>query len=419
MAQKTGREEIKAGDRAAVQFSLLGLIVFSILLLGIGAVASYGFATAHTRTVQTAISSSDIGAAPTNLPPWGELLIRDAELEQPEEYIAFELQTNRAEQWFLDGMNPAQAHVMMLACGMPETEAGRACSQLLTTNASGVVIQPDDQLILSLTPAVRAKLYGKLAGNDANHYMRFPFCYPGKSLDECLDQTSMSKETTALVRKLAYPRGDAQCLSDYEWLLQHVSGDAARLSLVKALSRQTVAFVRVHIRPETDIERLIGYWGSAPGVHVRDVRPLLESVSRLEGGGNISVMYLLPQFARQRLYTFPMPGDPPMDCHWSTMNFFNETPDNRFLDAAYTTRYVLDHYYQVAKPTAYGDVIFVLDEKGNAIHSGVYICDDIIFTKNGNNFAQPWMLMHMKDLLARYASTENPTRMVAYRNKER
>ncbi|HEX4342297.1 MAG TPA: hypothetical protein VH255_02845 [Verrucomicrobiae bacterium] len=421
MARNKGKGGSKTADRAGVQFSLLGLIVFSVLLMGIGALVSYGFAASHLKATRM-VSSSDVGPAPTNLPPWGELLVRDAELEQPEEYVAFELQTNRVEQWTFAGMNPTQVRDLMSTCGLPSDEINHA-AQLMKTTVSGVTIEPDDQLILSLAPSVRAKLYGKLSGDDANHYMKYPFCYPGKSLENSLDENSMSKETIALIRKLCYPRGEAQCFSDYEFLLQHVPTDAARLSLVKALSRQTVAFVRLHIRPGTDIDRLLGYWGSAAGVRMKDTRPLLESVSRLEGGGNVSLLYLLPQFARQRLYTFPLPStkadDPAMDCHWSTMNFFNETPDDRFSDSTYTTRYVLDHFYPVAKATYYGDIIFILDEKGNAIHSAVYICDDIIFTKNGNNFAQPWALMHMKDLQARYANEESPTRMVAYRNKDR
>jgi hypothetical protein len=65
---------------------------------------------------------------------------------------------------------------------------------------------------------------------------------------------------------------------------------------------------------------------------------------------------------------------------------------------------------------AYGDIILLLDEHGGAIHSGVYLAEDIIFTKNGNNFAQPWMLMHLKDLVAEYTADMAP-RVVAYRNK--
>ena len=107
-----------------------------------------------------------------------------------------------------------------------------------------------------------------------------------------------------------------------------------------------------------------------------------------------------------------------MDCHWSTMNFFNETPDDRFSDTAFTSKYIGDHYYQIAQPSAYGDRIFLIDANGAAIHSGVFIADDIIFTKNGNNYAQPWMLMRLKDLLARYGTSDVAPRVVVYRNKD-
>ena len=98
------------------------------------------------------------------------------------------------------------------------------------------------------------------------------------------------------------------------------------------------------------------------------------------------------------------------------MNFFNTTPDNRFFDPKYTVDYLLSHYYKIGKPTAYGDLIFLLNKYGGAIHSAVYLADDIVFTKNGNNTAQPWMLMHLKDLLAEY-TTDVPPQVVVYRDK--
>jgi hypothetical protein len=139
---------------------------------------------------------------------------------------------------------------------------------------------------------------------------------------------------------------------------------------------------------------------------------LLQNGNSLDRAGMhaLPITNLLPQFARERLYTYPLPsqpGDPMMDCHWSTLNFFNETPDNRFADPNYTVPYLKDHYYQVAKATRYGDLIFLLDGKGNAIHSAVYIADDIVFTKNGNNYMEPWMLMRLKNLLANYSVLGN------------
>ena len=200
-------------------------------------------------------------------------------------------------------------------------------------------------------------------------------------------------------------------------ILGGLHSDAERFELVKALSRQAGLLVRVRIRPDTDIDRLLGYWGR--GIQVKDTRPLLESIQRLPEGGNVSIIYLLPQFARQRLYTFPQtpkPGDPPIDCHWSTMNFFNDPPDQRFTDPSYTVQFLRDRFYSVSKPTLYGDVVLVLDKEGNAIHSAVYLADDIVFTKNGNNYTQPWTLMRLKDLLASY-SADGPPPMAFYRNR--
>src|SRR5262249_14260033 len=109
-------------------------------------------------------------------------------------------------------------------------------------------------------------------------------------------------------------------------------------------------------------------------------------------------------------------GDTAMDCHWTSLNFFNEVPDDRMADSKFAASYLMANYYQVGKPTAYGDIVLLLDANGNAIHSAVYLADDIVFTKNGNNFAQPWMLMRMKDLTSRYVS-DQPPRILAYRNK--
>ena len=78
--------------------------------------------------------------------------------------------------------------------------------------------------------------------------------------------------------------------------------------------------------------------------------------------------------------------------------------------------YLATHFYQVARPTLYGDIVFLLDDRGEAVHSAVHIAADIVFTKNGNNYAQPWMLMHLKDLLSMY-TTDNPPQVVVYRSK--
>ena len=107
-----------------------------------------------------------------------------------------------------------------------------------------------------------------------------------------------------------------------------------------------------------------------------------------------------------------------MDCHWSTMNFFNEVPDDHYNDSAYMVKCLLTNYYQIAAPTQYGDVILFLNDEGNnAVHSAVYLAGDLVFTKNGNNMAQPWMVMHLPELTEKYES-DGPAKIVVYRNRK-
>jgi hypothetical protein len=165
---------------------------------------------------------------------------------------------------------------------------------------------------------------------------------------------------------------------------------------------------RIAVNQNTDIDKLAAYWGNVPNVRFTDIRPLFESLRQLPEGGSISLLYLLPKFARDRLYTFPLPpqpGEPAIDCHWTKFNFSNETPDNRFNDANFTVEYIRKNFYQIGVPSSYGDILLLMNDKNEVKHSAVFLADDIVFTKNGNNYRQPWMLMHIPNLLATYPAT--------------
>jgi hypothetical protein len=308
----------------------------------------------------------------------------------------------------------------MLSSGLTESQADRALAPGRVSSSNGnTILSPENDLVASLSPEIRANLYHELAHSPENEHMRFPFCYSGNTFEEAFATNHVSAAVTAMVKKLMYPRGELQCFSDYELVLLQIPDKDEQMRLLRALSSESAVMAGVRIRPDTDTDKLLGYWAWPGGIRIKDVAPLLESLKHIPDG-RIGLVYLLPQFARQRLYTFPMPsrpGDPAMDCHWSTMNFFNEVPDDRFTDPAYTVKYLESNYYQIARPTKYGDIVLFLDgDSNNAIHSAVYLADDIVFTKNGNNMAQPWMLMHLKDLTRKYES-DGPGRMLIYRNR--
>ena len=428
-AKKRNGNHSDAG--VTIQLHLLGIVVFSASLVLASALVTYGFVRIHeaggggrnSPQLHTDTNSAGIvEIETTNVPPWGQLSVRNIDLEQPEEYAAYETDTNRVETWVFEGMNPDAVRTVMQSSGLSADQIGKALSpaSMIYTN-SNTVITPDSNLVFGIPPEARAKLYSVLGHFSANALMQFPFCFPGNTFNERVDKSSISDATLTLLQQMLYSRGDVQCFSDLEVLLRNVPDEDERLQIVEALSHQSAVLMGIRVWPDSDIDKIVGYWGWPTGVRLMDVRPFLESLKRESNGGAASILYFLPPFARARLYTYPLPshpGDPVMDCHWSTMNFFNETPDNRFSDPKYTVDYILAHYYKIAKPSMYGDLVFLLNEKGDAIHSAVYLADDILFTKNGNNSAQPWMLMHMKDLVAEYSVNGEPN-IVIYRNKDR
>lgn len=403
-----------------VQFNLLGLVLFTVSLVTVTGVLSFALARPAPRTGQARAGSLDLAddRPPQEMPPWGELMAYDTQMERPQEYMAWEIKSSGVPTWNFDQKNPEQVRKLLQECGLSGPQVEQALSpRCVSVTPTGTILKPADELILSLAPEARARLYARLARNQANHYMHFPFCFPGNSFDEIAGSGAVQPEYISLVRSLLYRVGDASYFSDFEVVMRRVSSEDQRLALVKLLSSQSAVLARLRIRPTTDIDKLLGYWAWAPGVRFTNLRPLLDSLKRLESGSSVSLLYFLPPFARERLYTYPLPsqpGDPVMDCHWSTLNFFNQRPDNRFADPAYIVPYLATNYFQVAKASRYGDLIFLLDDDSQAIHSAVYIADDIVFTKNGNNYMTPWMLMRLNKLLATYSVAGTP-RVQVYR----
>ncbi|AOS45391.1 hypothetical protein Verru16b_02472 [Lacunisphaera limnophila] len=119
----------------------------------------------------------------------------------------------------------------------------------------------------------------------------------------------------------------------------------------------------------------------------------------------IDVVHLLPRFARGLLYTYPSPDvplDQSPDCHWTSMNFFNDPPEPRFQDITYLRESLITNYARVEAAPVMGDLLLLTQPDGQVIHSCIYIADDIVFTKNGQSPSVPWTLTTLADLQAFY-----------------
>jgi hypothetical protein len=417
-------EEISLGTE--LRFTLSGLVAFTTTLVLVSSLVT--FAAAH-RTLPRAqaahrkvsLTTEDpegrADPAPASQPPWGELRLRDIELDRPDEYASFELSAGRAA-WVFPGATREQVASLFASAHLPNEQIARALGPALSeTSGDGIVVHPDLSLALALTPEDRAILYRALGRNEANRYMRDPFRTRPGEVEKWSAQVG-DAGFGELVQRLLYPCGKLLCFSDYELGLSQLPDDQQRILFAKALTRRRAVMARLRVRPDTDLDKLVAYW--APGARAKDVRPLLESMQRLPEGGTVNLAYALPPFARLHLYTYPTAvgggDDPTLNCHWSTLNFFNETPDSRFADLAYLNAYLGQHFFRVGAPARFGDRIFLVNGGGFPVHSAVYLAGDVVFTKNGFGVGQPWMLMHLDDMLDYYGFAE-PLTMLVYRDK--
>ncbi len=412
----------KQRETAAVtntfQFTLAGLIVFSLALMGGASFITYKLAGNRPTSLQAGStvdpkdksSSSHTGA-------WGTLLMRDIQIERPVEYLTDEVANPKPQVWTFTKMKAAAVKDFFQQHGVTAAQVEEAGT--FTENETGTVLLPADKFIQALSSEQRQKFYPALAGFGVNLYLDYPYIFPGDDLQGIYTDGRLHPDDVALLKRLVYPNGTAQQLADYQFLLGKIPTVERRVALTRALSRQSAVLARLAVQPDTDIDKIASYWSNVPNVRFTDIRPLMESIKQLPEGGSISLLYMLPKFARDRLYTFPLPaeaGEPVMDCHWTTFNFCNETPDNRFNDPNYAVQFIRKNYYQIAAPSLYGDIVLLMNDKQEVKHSAVYIAADIVFTKNGNNFRQPWMLMRIPDLLATYPSTP-PMKAVYMRRK--
>ena len=403
------------------QFTLAGLIIFSLALIGSSAFLTYRFAPSSQPGLEQtfAVDPKDKSNS-VRTGPWGTLMTQEIQLERPAEYLTEEVANPQPEVWTFNGMKPDAVKAFFVKNGLSTEQIAAAFTPGdFTEIGSGTEIRPTDKFLLSLDGDARRKLYLAMAGMGVNLYLDYPYIFPGDLVETIYNDSRLNPQDVALFRQLLYINGGSQQLSDYPFLLGKIPTVERRVALARSMSRQSAVLARLVIRPDTDIDKIAGYWGSMPNVHFTDIRPLMESLKQMPQGGNVSLLYMLPKFARDRLYTFPQPpqpGDPTMDCHWSTFNFSNETPDNRFNDPTFAVQYIQKNFYQIAAPSLYGDIVLLMNDKQEVKHSAVYLADDIVFTKNGNNYRQPWMLMRIPDLLSTYPSTP-PMRVIYMRHK--
>jgi hypothetical protein len=318
-----------------------------------------------------------------------------------------EKRLNPAE-WFFEDISESQLVRFLNACDLRPVER----STLLDRRAwhitrQGCTIRPPEQLVWSLTPRARTQIYAVLAKSPANFPQCFPFRFSLNGFERKFKDSGLPVEEVDKIRRLTYTNGQYLCFTD----LQAAKAALRRPEfedLVETLYGLPTYILRLRVDPDSDVEGLVRYWGR--GGREKNLAPLLYSLAKVPGGTTISISHLLPPFARLRLYTYPYtlkdPSAARQDCFFTALNFFNETPDTNFFNAAYAEQVLRTQYSPVKRAPSFGDVVLLATEKREFVHACVYIADDFVFSKNGAAPEQPWVLMKMADMLALYYPSE-------------
>lgn len=381
-------------------------------------VVVHRFVSNKAVAVQTKVSTNGVPSAHQDK-PWGDLEITSVPFENSEELFLDRAQRLKKPEWVFEPATVEQVQEFFKTVDLSEEQK----RDLLATNSWSVqttscTLHPAQELVLSLNRSAREKIYDALEHCSSNYAQCFPFRFAPHRFEERFANSGVASDTVQFVRNLCYTNEQLMSFCDLDVAAAKLNKSEFE-GLIRVLYAVPTVRLRLRVRPDSNVDQLAAYWGK--GGREARVRPLLESLARLPGGDSLAIAYLLPGAARLRLYTFPDIGREPKeareDCFFTAMNFFNKYADDRFFDKANLRQSLQNDYTLVAGPPTFGDLMTLINNQGDALHVAVYIAEDVVFTKNGVNVLQPWVLMRMDDMMTYFPSAE-PVRIAIFRKKD-
>ena len=352
---------------------------------------------------------------------WGTLEALRIPLEDPGDFFPDRAVRLRPARWLFERFDQSALSNFLTQCELTREQAAELLDSSHWQLASnGLVVVPSEPVVLSLSSKSRAQIYTSLARSAENYSQQFPFRFRESEFTNVFAGSELPKEKLQLIKDLSYADRGSLCFADVQVLPSMLSSNEFR-EAVSCLYATPAYRLRLRVYPESDIGPLVKYWSR--GRSADRIRPLLESLTKLPdpNGASINISYMLPAFARLRLYTFPKAWREPQtgkeDCFWTSMNFFNDEPDMRFLDGNYVRQILKTDYHVVRDQPRYGDLVTLVGPTGDGRHMCVYIAEDFVYTKNGMNELCPWVLMKLPDMLTAFTSHDEQ-RMVIVRHNE-
>lgn len=341
--------------------------------------------------------------------PWGTLTETTIMLDRP--LGAFDRERPAEIRWSFPTTSRTELRNMIQSAALREKQQARLLDESrwqMVSNA--IIVRPPLDLVRDMAEMPRQRLYTTLARHSENPSQQFPFVFRGE-FDDWVGDCNVSEKLLRQMRRMVFKKGDTLVFSDIDYLQMTAPSNEVQ-ALTRQLSRVPTLLLTLQLDEHSDLQSLMRYW-VLPERRL-EIEPLLKSLALVRGGASVDVEIFFPPLADSLLYSYPrqqagFPAEP--NCVWSSMNFFNVEPDNRFLEERFTGEVLNSQYRVLPKADAFGDIVMLYKPAADGgmemIHMCVHIVDDVVFTKNGGNIYAPWVLMRMRDVAALFAPQPN------------
>ncbi|MGC3961497.1 MAG: hypothetical protein QM813_27295 [Verrucomicrobiota bacterium] len=384
---------------AFVVVVLPAVLIFGVGFIGykIGNHATSPSVTANKSDLLTP-GNSNSGALRSGA--WGTLAAHAITLQIPDEYLkttANPIRTN--SRWVFKGFSRNRILNLFASAGLSAEELRTLSAtnywQVMTNQ---IVITPPHSVVLGLTPQARSIIYTVLAQFPENALQHSPFFWKTKDEAAFFSNPDLSEPAKTLIRQMSYQKGNLTAFADLETLIATLQGSEAELvKILKPLSAKPATLAKLQITPETDMDAMVRYWGV--GGLTKVMEPALEAVTRIPRGRTVTFLAVLPQFARQRLNIYPGSQDNDgMDGIWTAFNFFANALEATNTAPSFWGEKLNTDYFSVFTDPRYGDVLIISRPTGEVVQAGVYLADDLVFTRIGSTRWDPWTIMTVADL---------------------
>lgn len=332
--------------------------------------------------------------------PWGVMTSFEFITDPPSEFLTDDLFPAHPAEWHFGTISKDALTAIFSASRMSAEQSARILATAQMDANLNWVVHPSDDDVLNLPVESRRVIYAELAKIPVNQRQVDPFIFDPKKLDTWLTESQLSPAIVGNTKKLLYPQGNTALLADTVTLMKTIPSRDDRQKLLNVLMRRVTVMLKLNRSEQIDVRALTAYWGVGGREEV--VRPMIDSLYHNREGMIVDVALLLPRFARDRLYMYPLPSNNPKanhrDCHWTAFNFFNLLPDDRFTEPSNVKAELEANYAQIDSALQLGDVAIFQTADDKVVHSCVYVADDLYFSKNGPSRVSPWVLMHIGDV---------------------